>query len=196
MTRALGTPVCIIKGYRFEISHEFSRRWIDQRTFLSSSTSSALKISNPLLSTIASLASRLNSRSSFELNIALFRRSPSAGFLDSSATRIGIGILGDDGPATGEDGCVEVLPDSTESREDWKDELPVSSSDFDEPPAPFVAGAPSAVRPQTARELPGAAHNAPGADPHAPQDDRRRARRVAAGYGHDPPPNGIRPAPS
>ena len=101
------------------------------RTFLSSSTSSALKISNPLLSTIASLASKLINRSSFVLSIALIRFSPSTGFRASSATRIGMGILGDDGPAIGDDGCVDVRPDSMESRDDWKEELPVSSSDLE-----------------------------------------------------------------
>ena len=105
------------------------------RTFLSSSTSSALSTSYPRLSTIASLESRLISRSSFALNIMLLRLSGSPVFLANSATRAGIGIRGDDGPATGDDGCVDVLPESTESREDWNDELP-SSSDLDE--APFV----------------------------------------------------------
>lgn len=69
------------------------------------------------------------------MNIALVRFSASPGFLVSSATRAGIGIRGEDGPAMGDDGCVDVLPDSTESREDWKDELPVSSSDLGELPA-------------------------------------------------------------
>ncbi len=43
-------------------------------------------------------------------------------------------MRGDEGPATGDEGCVDVRPDSTESREDWNDELPVSSSDLVEPP--------------------------------------------------------------
>ena len=106
------------------------------RTFLRSSTSSALRISHPLLSTIASLASRLTSSSSFALNNALVRFSVSTGFLANSVTRTGIGIRGDDGPAIGDDGCVDVRPDSTESREDWNDELPVSSSDLVELDAP------------------------------------------------------------
>ena len=103
---------------------------------MSSSTSSALKISKPLLSTIASLASKLINSSSFAVNIALVRFSPSTGFRDSSVTRTGMGIRGDDGPATGDDGCVDVRPDSTESREDWNEELPVSSSDLVELDAP------------------------------------------------------------
>lgn len=45
---------------------------------------------------------------------------------------MGRGIRGDEGPATGEDGWVDVRPESTESRDDWKDEFPVSSSDLEE----------------------------------------------------------------
>ena len=71
------------------------------------------------------------SRSSFMLSSADERRgSPSTGLRVSSETRMGIGIRGDEGPATGDDGWVDVRLESTESREDWKDEFPVSSSDL------------------------------------------------------------------
>ena len=77
------------------------------RTFLSSSTSSALRISYPRLSTIASLANRLISKSSLISDIPedLFHSDPlSTDFFDNCETRWGrggtLGGEGDDGIPT------------------------------------------------------------------------------------------------
>lgn len=77
-----------------------------RRTFLSSSTSSALKISHPLLSTIASLASKLMRRSSRMLSIWEERlTSAPTDLRDSWVTRLGTrGARGDEGPAIGDCG--------------------------------------------------------------------------------------------
>lgn len=107
-----------------------------ERTFFSSSTSSALRIWQPRLSTTASLARRSSSRSSRTLSICDDRfPSEPIDLRDSCDTRFGTGtLLGEDGPAPGDWGAdgdeffllrEAMLP---EERELWKDALAASSS--------------------------------------------------------------------